>query len=174
MEIPTLFLKSKRLIRPYSTLPYMVQCFRCRRNPTSQERPRQRLLLDTSNSTEVATSYLGSQASDLQCLVHLIAIYSSHFVLHNPLATTITALQIAPYYFPLAVITPAFPHSPPNTRESNTDSPLCPLLIQHTVATLLAPNRIALLQLHLRVAVSAEILREGPDLISGGVRAQPA
>jgi hypothetical protein len=66
-------------------------------------------------------------------------VRSSRFELHHPAGLS------------------AFPfHSSPLFLFSN--KPLRPLLVQHSVSTLLATNRISLLQLHLARAVAAEIL----------------
>lgn len=59
---------------------------------------------------------------------------------------------------------PNKPFPPP----SSTHSPLSPLLVQNPMPTVLAPNGITLLQLHLLVALPTEILRCRTSVVDGG------
>lgn len=52
-------------------------------------------------------------------------------------------------------------HKKERKKRKTKHTPLRPLLIQHPVPTLLAPDRIPLLQLHFGIAVPAQVLRQG-------------
>ena len=55
-----------------------------------------------------------------------------------------------------------------NARKKNSNQPLSPLLVKHTMTTILTPNLVSPLQRHLRRAFTAEIRGNGALSCSSG------